>query len=585
MLMLQAAFLTLCQLMLVLRTGAAVVTLYNVDIAPTPTPTQDLGLMIYGTTKYSAINPGQTPDVTRYAVEEVRTQAVFIDPTATVTIISVPTTLSYTIEQGALIHRGSIPSNLHFTAPNNGPEVNLAGYSQDCTFDTDKKEGVCELVQQRLLPFTFTADNGGLTTTTSTRADTLTYSGTLKPVATITTGSASARLRDFSAIFLAFMVAQASCAAVTLYYVEAPGPTPAPSNWVEPLKVEGTTIYSALNPGASDLTKYEVKEIHTRVVYQLDSETITLASKPSTKTFTIEQGVSVHRGTYVGDKSWNTVLPNGVPLQFGDSSLDCKFDAEKNEGVCALEAIQVNPSRTFTIGTTYTGSLLPLATVSTTSSGIKMWNVNGVLLAATGILTVLLAWRIDTCFSCHFAGLGRPSCAAVTLYQVSATMFMDNPLKLEGTAIYSAIGPSQSDVTKYQVQDIYTRVAFEDASTTYTITSQPFTRTYTIEQGATVHRGTLPAYPQLDTVLPNGVRIGFPELRLDCKLDADKKEGVCAQDAVVAAPTSTFTVQGTYTGPLIPLATISSSAQSFKFAGFKHLLLTALSPVLLFVAF
>ncbi|PPQ67636.1 hypothetical protein CVT24_002857 [Panaeolus cyanescens] len=184
-----------------------------------------------------------------------------------------------------------------------------------------------------------------------------------------------------------------------------------------------------------------------------------------------------------------------------------------------------------------------------------------------------------------FASLANA--AVVTLYYVdknggtsaAPTPTDDISIELADETKYSYIGPAQeTGVTQYGVEHVVNRYVFHgnDVNPTVTVISEPVTRTWVLEQGASVHRENSPGFHTAAGAEGQPFWIqGFKE---NCKFDMEKKEGVCVdelelpvvtpiatQDSQTVFSTFTSTIgTTTFTGPLVPLATVTTSGASSK---------------------
>ncbi|KJA22573.1 hypothetical protein HYPSUDRAFT_202135 [Hypholoma sublateritium FD-334 SS-4] len=161
-------------------------------------------------------------------------------------------------------------------------------------------------------------------------------------------------------------------AAVTLFYVSAPTPTTSihagPTASVEE---SVTRIASAIGPGDSGMTRYEVQIIQSKLALHFQDTTITYISEPATQTLTMEQGASQ---IYVSVPPSVKSLENGRIAYVGYKS-NCTIDIDENTGACREEdetpQISTDTSNfiTQTSTTTYSGVLVPLATLTTSRAG------------------------------------------------------------------------------------------------------------------------------------------------------------------------------------------------------------------------
>ncbi|KAF9479176.1 hypothetical protein BDN70DRAFT_702813 [Pholiota conissans] len=180
-----------------------------------------------------------------------------------------------------------------------------------------------------------------------------------------------------------------------------------------------------------------------------------------------------------------------------------------------------------------------------------------------------------------FFGIKPVNGGIVTLYYVSKPTITTDPtpamfesVEVEGTTIASAIGPGDAGMTRYEIQQIQSKLVLHGETETVTLLSEPLTVTYTIEQGASA---AYVSAPPLVTHKSFG-QISFQGLKENCTLDifAPGGTGVCVaeeQDPKLvfgtgdATSTSISTSTSTFTGPLFPLATVitSDSISTSKF--------------------
>ncbi|KAF8178042.1 hypothetical protein BJ912DRAFT_984998 [Pholiota molesta] len=157
--------------------------------------------------------------------------------------------------------------------------------------------------------------------------------------------------------------------------------------------------------------------------------------------------------------------------------------------------------------------------------------------------------------------------SVVTLYYVNQPAELAVPpaasfsLETEGTIIASALGPGDAGMTKYEIQQIQTKIILHEPQTTVTLLDSPITLTYTIEQGASTAYHSAP--PLITQQVLGQVR--YVGSRQNCSLDISKKTGTCIEEdqspSLIlngdAPSTAIVTSSKTVTGPLLPLATVT----------------------------
>ncbi|PPQ75074.1 hypothetical protein CVT24_010146 [Panaeolus cyanescens] len=171
-------------------------------------------------------------------------------------------------------------------------------------------------------------------------------------------------------------------AAVTVLYVlpdrlDVDGnPMPTPTLTAKPsVFLQQTMVVSVVGPVESGLTKYEIKRIDNGVIYSAADKTETVDRPPSTFIFNVEQGDGkVLRVN--ADPSPEHQRPDGVYESAVGTDLECTLDDAKERGVCIganlyadLTTITsgtqaVVATHTESIGTTFTGDVVPIATLS-----------------------------------------------------------------------------------------------------------------------------------------------------------------------------------------------------------------------------
>ena len=173
----------------------------------------------------------------------------------------------------------------------------------------------------------------------------------------------------------------------------------------------GTTAVSVIGPGESGRTRYEVKEIQSRLVFHNPQQSTTRTALDSPITMTCKYCQQLHYkfkscqirlqfltpDTY--EEGASQIYQSSPPAQITGATpdqvlyyfgvvLNCNLDTSKAEGVC----VEVDDVGSFQTGaspltTTYTGSIMPWATV-TTSSGLKTTG-NSVVAVGIAVLGVL----------------------------------------------------------------------------------------------------------------------------------------------------------------------------------------------------
>ncbi|PPQ73165.1 hypothetical protein CVT24_009102 [Panaeolus cyanescens] len=184
------------------------------------------------------------------------------------------------------------------------------------------------------------------------------------------------------AALVASFAAYTNAAAVTVLYVipdrlDADGnPRPRPTLTVEPsVFPQETLIVSAVGPVESGLTKYEIKRIESGYIYSAADKTETLDEPPRTIIFNVEQG----DGKILrikGDPSAQQQLPDGSYWSIIGADLECTLDDAKERGVCIGANLHADLTTitsgtqtvvatcTESIETTFTGDVIPVATLS-----------------------------------------------------------------------------------------------------------------------------------------------------------------------------------------------------------------------------
>ncbi|KAF9046776.1 hypothetical protein BJ165DRAFT_1474226 [Panaeolus papilionaceus] len=146
-------------------------------------------------------------------------------------------------------------------------------------------------------------------------------------------------LRFFATIIALSLINSTSAAVVTVYGVDAPRPARVTTRDLPQPSVEwaGTQTASAIGPGESGRTKYEVKYIQSRVVlHHAGGQQVTFVSEPMTATYTHEQGGNIV--IQKGDPWVQTIGTGGTIDQIG-LNVECTLDDKHQSGVCAGEQL------------------------------------------------------------------------------------------------------------------------------------------------------------------------------------------------------------------------------------------------------
>ncbi|KDR79333.1 hypothetical protein GALMADRAFT_243326 [Galerina marginata CBS 339.88] len=189
---------------------------------------------------------------------------------------------------------------------------------------------------------------------------------------------------------IALGIQAANGAVVTVYQVSPPGiglPLGDPS-W--------TTWVSAIGPGASGMTQYVQEEVGILLVDHFPDTTITYISTPTTISYTFEENASV---LYASNPP---AIQTGTfgEIDVAGNVQNCTLDVGKQTGTCVEEFLQpqlvsvggsgsseVFSTRTQTETTTFTGALVPIATITTSGASVSRQGVGLVVLA--GVVGVL----------------------------------------------------------------------------------------------------------------------------------------------------------------------------------------------------
>ncbi|KAF9036293.1 hypothetical protein BJ165DRAFT_628891 [Panaeolus papilionaceus] len=167
---------------------------------------------------------------------------------------------------------------------------------------------------------------------------------------------------------LTCLVAYTDATTITLYRAQAPLPTPSGRS----IEQAGTTVYSALGPGESGMTRYEVQDIRSRFVIHDQEGTATILDELTTVlTYTIQQGASAIHEDYPPLMIWPTAAP-GLYLEIGIDA-DCVLASEGGDvnAVCTgerLVPLLADKSGPTSVpspqATTYTVKATPVATIT-----------------------------------------------------------------------------------------------------------------------------------------------------------------------------------------------------------------------------
>ncbi|KAF8187184.1 hypothetical protein BJ912DRAFT_970421 [Pholiota molesta] len=175
-------------------------------------------------------------------------------------------------------------------------------------------------------------------------------------------------------------------------------------------------------------------------------------------------------------------------------------------------------------------------------------------------------------------GIGPVHGGVVTLYYVSQqfptptgtpigtptteSISVESP----GTTIASVIGPGDAGMTRYEIQEIQSKLIVHQPDTTITFFDSPVTHTYTIEQGASTAYQSSP--PLITVVQQGSAQVAYVGMNQNCSLDLSKNTGICigedqspslVDNGDASTSTAIVTSSVTVTGPLLPLATVITS--------------------------
>ncbi|PPR08310.1 hypothetical protein CVT24_000769 [Panaeolus cyanescens] len=192
---------------------------------------------------------------------------------------------------------------------------------------------------------------------------------------------------SFMIALFSLCAVRSNAAAVTLYSVALPVPDLPHFTTQSNISV----TYSAINPTpGSDVTTYEVQEVHTKDVvinsFQGSASTSTVLSTPTTFTYTLVEGQSEYHMTrtvpiMTPPDQTQTVSEEVVNIS------DCDLDTEKMKGTCTLQFVEVvqeltvmsvsgSPTTSTVFSTVsvfpsvvYTGILVPLIPTETSAAG------------------------------------------------------------------------------------------------------------------------------------------------------------------------------------------------------------------------
>ncbi|KAF4610207.1 hypothetical protein D9613_010556 [Agrocybe pediades] len=208
----------------------------------------------------------------------------------------------------------------------------------------------------------------------------------------------------FALIFLFLLGIRKGSAAVvehTLYAVQAapePIPTELAGSDIKVMQFLFSQSYSPIGPGDNGATRYLVEQYRTAVEWRGVSTTFTSGLPDSTATtpvpmvYTMEQGAShIHY-----ESTPKTLDSDWFQLQ---SEQDCTFDVGKNEGQCSGEFVLPEPpfkgqteGVTSTIQTSWTGAVVPVATITVESGAAAQKKMASSLAGISALLvgTVIL---------------------------------------------------------------------------------------------------------------------------------------------------------------------------------------------------
>ncbi|KAF5327477.1 hypothetical protein D9619_004647 [Psilocybe cf. subviscida] len=156
-----------------------------------------------------------------------------------------------------------------------------------------------------------------------------------------------------------------------------------------------------------------------------------------------------------------------------------------------------------------------------------------------------------------------------TLYYVPLPAPTDDAVasdEIHQTVIVKPIATlDDGTVTRYEEQLVQSLIVVHPLSGTkapYTLLSQPATRTITFEQGSATIRYHEAAYTH--TLNPGYLEEIIDGQTQNCTLDVDKMSGSCVQVLEVPRIDGTSTTTATYSGSLVPFATITNAPENPK---------------------
>ncbi|PPR05875.1 hypothetical protein CVT24_006629 [Panaeolus cyanescens] len=195
---------------------------------------------------------------------------------------------------------------------------------------------------------------------------------------------------------------------VTVYAVNEPRPTRTRDpidtvSYIQPsVEWAGTELVTAIGPGESGRTKYEIKYIQSLYVIHISgTDPKTWVSEPMTATYTHEQGGNIL--IEKGDAAISTVSGGGTIHNVG-LDMECVLDDKHELGVCSGENMYaeltevvdgtqtVLSTYTTTVPTTYTGSVIPVATITTSAAASLYCTRSAVLTLVAMVLGAFVAY-------------------------------------------------------------------------------------------------------------------------------------------------------------------------------------------------
>ncbi|PPQ64210.1 hypothetical protein CVT24_008627 [Panaeolus cyanescens] len=170
--------------------------------------------------------------------------------------------------------------------------------------------------------------------------------------------------------------------ALTFYRINAP-PVETPTTTTSPapsfsIEKQGTTLYTAINPGSSGMVPWQVKEIADKVIIHMPSTTVTL-NQPTTRVYTVTQGSYIELANIPpveGPLFTPTSGPVATLYEYGFNRY-CNINQSGGYGACHETVVKprVAPAASPTQPPTeevatriYTGSLIPVTTIYTSFS-------------------------------------------------------------------------------------------------------------------------------------------------------------------------------------------------------------------------